>query len=93
MIESPAYVTEDHALLLGLEMYQRSLCPCGCGFPREVAWHSEMDGWFETFDVKCHAGSAMQGHPVIFHHITDTYPVAEKGPLPPFVLGLTTVGT
>lgn len=93
VIESPAYVTEDHALLMGLDLYEQSLCSCGCGFPREVAWHSEMDGWFDTFKVKCHAGTAMRGEPVIFTHLVNTYPVDEKGPLPPFVLGLTTASS
>jgi hypothetical protein len=94
-ISSPDYVAEDHALLLGLETYEKSLCS-NCGWPRHLAWHSDMDGWFEGHTVKCQACTAMSTDPtkpVLYHFTTDTRPVDESGghePLSPFVLGLTT---
>lgn len=94
VIEGPAYITEDHALLLGLDMYEKSLCR-GCSHPRAVAWHSDMDGWFESFSVKCHACTAMSGDgskPVLYQYVVDTRPDPGE-PLPPFVLGLTTASS
>lgn len=87
-IESPAYVAEDHALLLGLDMYEKSLCP-GCGWPRHVAWHADMDGWFEASSVKCQACSALESRPRLYHFTVDTRQDPDE-PLTPFVLGLTT---
>lgn len=89
-IESPDFITEDHALLLGLEQYEKSLCRCNV--PREIAWHSEMDGWFEVEEIKCFACTAIQGgeKPVVYSYAVDTYHDGTRPPLPPFVLGLTT---
>lgn len=89
-IDSPDFIAEDHALLLGLDMYEKSLCRCGIS--REVAWHSEMDGWFEAVEVKCFACTAQQGgeKPVTYSYVIDTYHDGVRDPLPPFVMGLTT---
>lgn len=94
-IESPDFTIEDQALLLGLDLYESSLCPGPCGMPRHVAWHTEMDGWFEDRAFKCHACTAMatpnkdgERHPVIYHISVDTREDAVE--LPPFVLGVTT---
>lgn len=90
VIDSPAYVTEDHALLAGLLAYEDSLC--SCGQPKHVAWHADMDGWFESESVKCQACSVVAGRPVIYHVVYDTRPEGDD-PLSPFVLGLTTAST
>lgn len=97
VIESPAYVTEDHALLTGLAAYEDSLCRCGV--PKHIAWHADMDGWFETEPVKCHACTAMRvtsdgttPEPVIYHLVVDTRP-ADDRELTPFVFGLTTASS
>lgn len=87
-IASPAFTPEDQALLMGLELYESSLCPSG--FPREVAWHTEMDGWFETEEYVCFACTAANdGDQVTHTFLVNTRPDS-KGPMPPFVLGETT---
>lgn len=88
VIHSPAYTPEDLALLLALEKHEATLCKCG--WPRSVAWHSEMDGWFEGEGYVCHACSAVADRKVIYAVAHNTWPTAEKGPLPEFVLGVTT---
>lgn len=88
-LQSPPYTPEDHALLLGLDLYERSLCRCG--HPREIAWHSDMDGWWEGQDaqVVCYACSAAHGKEIAYTlSATNTRP-ADR-PLPPFQLGVTT---
>lgn len=73
---------------MGLEAYEASLCRCGQ--PRAVAWHSEMDGWFDTEGVVCHACTARNdGEQVAYTFVTDTRP-HEHRPLPPFEFGITT---
>lgn len=90
-IASPAWTPEDRALLMGLELYESSLCRCG--YPRSVAWHSEMDGWFgddgEAEKYVCHACSALHGQQVAYPLAMNTRP-ADADPLPPFRLGATT---
>lgn len=88
-IQSPAYTAEDRALLTGLRTYEAELCRCGV--PRSVAWHSEMDGFFEADRFVCHACTAKSGSEkkVIYSLARDTRDPA-KGDLPPFVLGMTT---
>lgn len=89
-ISSPQWTPDDRGLLMGLEAYEASLCRCG--FPKEVAWHSEMDGgWFEADEFVCHACSAREGSPVAYVRIRNTRPES-KGPMPPFVLGVSTTG-
>lgn len=86
--ESVAYTPEDQALLMGLTAYESDLCVCGV--PRSVAWHSEMDGHFDSEAFLCHACTARNdGKPVAYPVVFDTR--APGGPdLPPFVLGVTT---
>lgn len=86
-MESPAITPEDHALLEALEAYEATLCRCG--FPRDLAWHSDMDGWFEATEYVCHACTAASPkHPVSHTYIRNTRPA--DNPVPPFVLGVTT---
>lgn len=93
-IQSPPYTADDRALLMALDAYEASLCRCGQ--PRSTAWHSEMDGWYEPQTYVCHACTAMapedkdgKREPVRYGGPLNTRP-ADKGPLPPFVLGVTT---
>lgn len=47
---------EDQAEMLALVMHEQSLCPCGCGYPRSIAWHDDNDGYFETGEpIICYA--------------------------------------
>jgi hypothetical protein len=85
-IQSPAYTHEDRALLMGLEAYEASLCRCGV--PLEVAWHSEMDGYFEVDEVVCHACTARAGREVTYTSgLRSTRDPAR--PMPEFVPGKT----
>lgn len=92
-IQSPPYTVEDRALLAGLAMYESGLCP-GCKQPTAIAWHSEMDGWYDDGVDKfvCHActaradGDKKKATYVLARHTRDLH----KDPLPPFVLGVTT---
>lgn len=88
-IASPDYVPEDRALLLGLQAYEAGLCRCGQ--PRDVAWHTEMDGFYEARDFVCFACTALSGGDKNTTHtaVVNTRPPT-KGPMPPFVLGVTT---
>lgn len=88
-IQSPPFTDEDRALLNGLGYYESGICRCGIS--REVAWHSEMDGFFDVDGYVCHACTARSGgeEKVIYSVVRDTRDPA-KGPLPPFVLGVTT---
>lgn len=89
-IQSPAWTTEDVALLLALEEYEGSLCH-GCKQPRAVAWHSEMDGWYETESFVCHACSAKrEGDDKAIYKVAIDGRGPGATPLPPFVLGVTT---
>ena len=88
-IHSPPFIAEDVALLSGLELYEQSLCRCG--HPKSVAWHSEMDGWFEADEYVCHACSAgKDGTDKAVYTVTRNTRPADRPPLPPFVLGDTT---
>lgn len=58
VVESPAYTDDDRSLLLALQAYEESLCS-GCGQPKQQAWHSELDGWYEAVDFVCHGCTAL----------------------------------
>lgn len=96
-VSSPSFVAEDRALLMGLELAEAAAQQlCRCGQPIEVAWHAEMDGWWERQDFVCHACTALAPEPergpkepVVHSRVVNTRP-ASKGPLPAFVLGVTT---
>jgi hypothetical protein len=87
-LQSPAYTHEDRALLMGLESYEASLCRCGV--PKHVAWHSEMDGYYDVDEVVCHACSAQQGRQVVYSpRLRSSRDEAKHGPMPEFVPGKT----
>lgn len=49
---------------MGLESYEASLCRCGV--PIAVAWHSEMDGYYDVDEVVCHVCTARAGRQVVY---------------------------
>lgn len=75
---------------MGYEAYQARLCP-GCGFPKEQAWHSEWDGFYEATKVVCHACSAAlpEGDQTTYVVTVDTRDPDAPAP-PPFEIGVTT---
>lgn len=89
-MQSPPYTDEDHALLIGLDLYERGLCECG--HPKSVAWHGDMDGWFDADESKfvCHACSAVKGEEVAYAAAPKNLRDLELQPLTPFQLGVTT---
>lgn len=93
---SAAYTPEDQALLMGLQAHehrqeheQQRLGNCSCGWPIEIAWHSEMNGWLETVSYVCEVCTVRKGEQVAHTMVRDTRPPGHP-PLPPFVLGKTT---
>jgi hypothetical protein len=84
-ITSPPVTPEDHALLEGLELHEGRLCRCN--IPIELAWHSDMEGWFDGPEVVCHACSALQGREVTYSRLVNTRPPDDV--VPPFVPGVT----
>lgn len=91
---SAAYTPADQALLMGLEAFEHQqtrtgLGNCACGWPIEVAWHSEMNGWFEAVSYVCEVCTARSGKQVAHTLVSDTRPPGHP-PLPPFKLGETT---
>lgn len=87
-IPSPAWTVEDRALVQALQNLEGEKCG-GCGQPRHVAWHGDMDGWYEQTSFVCHACTALEGHQRAYRGVIDTRP-ADHRPLSPFVLGKTT---
>jgi len=57
-ITASAWSDEDRRLMLAYREYLSTLCPGGCGQPREIAHHWDMDGWYEADAVTCHACTA-----------------------------------
>ena len=88
-VASPAWIDEDHGLLLALahvEQLERGFGTCRCGHPAKEAWNPEMDGWYEVVEVVCHACTAASDDGEVKRQIVrNTRPVS-KGPLPPFSL-------
>ena len=70
---------------------------CESGEPIEVAWHAEMDGWYDVEEYVCHACTALRGEelpgggikPVTHKRLINTRP-ASKPPLTPLVFGKNT---
>lgn len=50
----------DRLLAVALTEHESRLCPCGCGFPRDVAWDPDADGWFEGRAHVCYAKAAAE---------------------------------
>lgn len=89
-ISGPPYTAEDHALIGGLRAYERTRCPGGCGFAIDVAWHSDMDGWFDdVHEYVCHACTAREGTERKFVSTATSRDFTVQ-PLPPFEMGGTT---
>ena len=91
-VESPEWTDEDRALLLALDAYEATLCPGGCGQPREIAWHSHMEGFYEPTRWICHACTARNGEEAAFAVVDydRDFPPSRIETFPPFELGVTT---
>lgn len=87
-VSGPAYTREDHALLAAMKLHRAHLCP-GCSAPKEEAWHSDMEGWYDAHGFVCHSCSARSGHEVAYTAVATSRDFDQK-PLTPFVLGETT---
>ena len=56
-----AWTRRDRVLAAALQIHEDGLCPCGCGWHRDLAWNPDMDGHFEVNDqVICYARAAME---------------------------------
>jgi len=86
-VASPAWVVEDRALLIALDIVDRDEGPrCECGHPISEAWNPEMDGWYEPTEVVCHACTAASDDGEVKRTIVRNTRPPDKGPLPPFSL-------
>lgn len=92
-IEAREWTEDDRALLLALAEYESTLCT-GCGQPKHLAWHADMEGWFEAHSWVCHACTAQQGHEVSYSvPLVDKDLSAEKrNAMPEFDLMTTVTG-
>lgn len=57
-VREAEWLDSDRALALALTEYEQSLCPCGCGQPRELAWNPDSEGWWQVGHLRCYAGAA-----------------------------------
>lgn len=88
-VTTAEWTEEDRAALLGLEMYEGTLCP-GCGQPQETCWHADAEGEYEAIKFRCHSCEAKQGRQVVYTALT-VVPSAEKvAKFMPFDLATTT---
>lgn len=87
-LESPAWTEDDRSLMLALQQDEATLC--ACGEPRDHAWHSELEGWYEVEKFVCHACTASRGDQVVYAIARNDYPFDEMPPLRLFELGVTT---
>ena len=96
-VASPDWSEDDRTLAAALQWADDQECP-GCHQPREIAWHSDMEGWYDpddkngggTIRLVCHGCSAKHGHEVVYS-IVHTSRDFEKNPIRvPFKLGSTT---
>lgn len=83
------WTEEDRAALLGLEMYEATLCP-GCSQPREIAWHADAEGEYEGHAFVCHACTAKQDKQAVYHALTVVPPADRVAKFMPFDLIETT---
>lgn len=92
-IAAPAWTGEDRDLLIALRLHEEELCPGGCGELRTVAWHQELDGWYESEpddEWVCHACTAREGKQKVFARVRNTYPSDRLAALSPLEVGVNT---
>lgn len=91
-VTASPWTEEDRKLMLAYREYQATLCPGGCGQPRDRAHHPDNDGWFEAETTTCYACTARaqaeradSNEPVKPVELTSVVDVRdyEKKPLPP----------
>lgn len=89
-VSTPAWTESDRAALLGLEMYESSLCT-GCGEPKALAWHSHAEGEYEAEGLVCHGCTARnENRQQVLHRITARPTAAKTAKYPPFDINETT---
>lgn len=90
-VEAPAFTEDDRALLLALALYEDGGCP-GCGQPKEHAWHSELDGWYEATSWVCHGCTELEGRQKAYSTLTvrDGIDADWLNRLPPLDIGVNT---
>lgn len=88
-VNSPEWLEVDRALLLGLEEYERTLCP-GCGQPQHLAWHAHTAGEWDGNRFVCHACTAKDGQEVIYGAASLFMKVDRVALMPAFDLEKTT---
>lgn len=54
------WTDDDRTVALAYELYDASMCPCGCGFPRDRSWSGDLDGAYEIREHVCHARAARE---------------------------------
>lgn len=57
--DGSTWTRTDRDLAAALCAYERLLCPCGCGFLRDVAF-GDSEGWIEAVPLVCHAREARE---------------------------------
>lgn len=88
-VTTAEWTEEDRAALLGLEMFEATLCP-GCDQPREIAWHADAEGEYEAHSFLCHACGAKQGKEAVYTALTVVPPADRVAKFVPFDLVTTT---
>jgi len=88
-VTTAEWTEDDRAALLGLEMYEATLCP-GCGEPRETAWHADAEGEYEAHPFVCHACTAKQSREAVYVALTAAPPAEKVAKFKPFDLLTTT---
>jgi len=90
--QSAEYTPADQALLMGLAAAEEQSKHsrqgnCVCGFPIEVAWHSDLNGWWQVDEYVCEVCTVRKGEQVTHKLVRNTWPPDK--PLTPFSLDST----
>jgi hypothetical protein len=57
-VREAEWLDSDRAFALALTEHEQSLCPCGCGQPKDLAWNPDSAGWWEVAHLQCQAAAA-----------------------------------
>ena len=55
------WTDRDRLLVQALHLYERGLCPGGCGQPMRIAHDDRFKEWWSREHTICHACAALQG--------------------------------
>lgn len=88
--QSPEFTRDDWALLVALADVeaQEKASTTQCGWPMELAYHADTDGWWERTSYKCYPCSTGADDDVYHDSVRSTLP--PDRPLMPFDLEATT---